>query len=413
MTGTVRVSTAFNVRVMFFLPARKSRADIPLHLASDRRMAFKFIHSADWQIGKTFGRFPVEVQSQLREARLGAIDRMAALTERFGAAHVLVGGDVFDSEGLSDLTVRQPLEVMSGHGRVTWHLLPGNHDPLRAGGIWDRVSAIGRPDNVQVYETGSPVEIEDGVMLLPAPLRGRVAHDDPTAWMDDAELPAGALKIGLAHGSIGRYGTDDHASVPLDPNRATSAGLDYMALGDDHGMKKINARTWYSGTPEPDGWRQNDPGHVLCVEVVGGGADPVVTPERTGLFAWGEFEAGVDADGSIVGIVDQIDALSATMRNCLVRLSLRGSLSLSAGQNLDRHVDRLAAQVRHLDADRSGVRRLAGPDDISVLGEGTELHKVGMRLMRKIDRANVSAEDADIALMALNELIARNEELGG
>ena len=198
--------------------------------------------------------------------------------------------------------------------------------------------------------------------------------------------------------------------MPNDPQRATSAKLDFLALGDDHGMKRIDARTWYSGTPEPDGWRQNDPGHVLCVSVPRDGSEPLVTPERTGVFAWGEFEAGVDSDGSIIGIVDQIENLAATMRNTLVRLTLRGSVSLSAGQNLDRHLERLSAKVRHLDADRSGVRRLAGPDDISVLGEGTELHKVGMRLMRKIDRANVSTEDAEIALMALNELIARNEE---
>lgn len=372
-------------------------------------MAFKFIHSADWQIGKSFARFPVEVQSQLREARVGSIDRIAAIAERFGAGHVLVGGDIYDSDGVSDLTLRQPLEVMAGHARLHWHLLPGNHDPMRAGGIWDRVDVVGRPDNVHIHRDAGPVEISDGVMLLPAPLRGRTTSGDPSAWMDEAETPSGAVRIGLAHGSIGRYGTDESASVPLEPNRFKSARLDYLALGDDHGMKEINTHTWYSGTPEPDGWRQNDPGHVLCVEVASGEA-PVVVPERTGIFAWGEFEAGVDADGSIVGITDQIATLPATMRNCLVRLTLRGSVSLAAGQNLDRYVDRLAAQVRHLDANRDGVRRLAGPDDISVLGEGTELHKVGMRLMRKIDRANISPEDAEIALLALNELIARNEE---
>ncbi len=372
-------------------------------------MAFKFVHSADWQIGKPFARFPGDVQSQLREARLGAIDRMAEIAKGFGASDVLVGGDIYDSDGMSDLTLRQPLEVMAGHARIKWHLLPGNHDPMRAGGIWDRVESVGRPENVHVYQDARPVEIADGVMLLPAPLRGRTTSDDPTVWMDDVVTPVGATRIGLAHGSIGRYGTDDHASVPLDPNRAKLANLDYLALGDDHGMKKINAHTWYSGTPEPDGWRQNDPGHVLCVEAACG-REPVVHAERTGIFAWGEFEAGVDSDGSIVGITDQIATLPATMRNCLVRLTLRGSVSLAAGQNLDRYIDRLSAQVRNLDANREGVRRLAGPDDIAVLGEGTELHKVGMRLMRKIDRANISPEDAEVALIALNELIARNEE---
>jgi len=372
-------------------------------------MTFKFIHSADWQIGKSFARFPEDVQGQLREARLEAIERIGALASSFGAGHVLVGGDIYDSEGMSEHTLRQPLAILERHPSVQWHIIPGNHDPMRPGGVWDRVAAAGSPSNIHVHRVAEPVEIADNVVLLPAPLRGRTTSGDPTAWMDDAVSPSGALRIGLAHGSIGRYGTDDHASVPLDPNRSKTANLDYLALGDDHGMKKINARTWYSGTPEPDGWRQNDPGHALCVAVEPG-AEPVVTPERIGKFAWSEFEAGVDADGSIVGAMDQIATLPAATRNCLVRLTLRGALSLNASRNLERHIVRLAAQVRHLDANQDGVRLMATTDDISVLGEGTELHKVGVRLMRKIDRSGASPEDAEIALIALNELIARNEE---
>jgi len=375
-------------------------------------VTFKFIHTADWQIGKSFGRFPGEVQSVLREARLGAIDRIAELATGFGALHVLVGGDIYDSEGMSDLTLRQPLEAMVAHQRLTWHLLPGNHDPVRTGGIWDRVQGAGLPGNVRLHLTPEPAKIADGAVLLPAPLRGRSASSDPTAWMDNAATAAGALRIGLAHGSIGRYGSDDHASVPIDPNRAKTASLDYLALGDDHGMKKINGQTWYSGTPEPDGWRQNEPGHVLCVTLDGPGSAPHVTPERTGKFAWGSFEAGVDAEGAVVGLAGQIDKLPATARNCLVLLTLKGSISLAAAQNLDRHVDRLKAQFRHLEDDRTGVRRLTNPEDIAILGEGSELHKVGLRLMRKIDRANAAPEDAEIALLALSELIARNEEHG-
>ncbi len=38
-----------------------------------------------------------------------------------------------------------------------------------------------------------------------------------------------------------------------------------MALGDWHGRKQIGPRTWYSGTPEPDAFQDNDPGHALIV----------------------------------------------------------------------------------------------------------------------------------------------------
>ena len=44
----------------------------------------KIIHTADWQLGKPFGRFPQEVRSALAEARLDAIDRLGAAAKSSG-----------------------------------------------------------------------------------------------------------------------------------------------------------------------------------------------------------------------------------------------------------------------------------------------------------------------------------------
>ena len=65
-------------------------------------MRFAFIHTADWQIGKRFGAFESEKAAVLREQRLGAVDRVAEAARAAGAEAVLVAGDVFDSETVSD-----------------------------------------------------------------------------------------------------------------------------------------------------------------------------------------------------------------------------------------------------------------------------------------------------------------------
>ena len=57
----------------------------------------RFIHTADWQIGKVFRRFG-EREALFRQARLDAIDALGALAMREEAAHVLVAGDVYDME---------------------------------------------------------------------------------------------------------------------------------------------------------------------------------------------------------------------------------------------------------------------------------------------------------------------------
>ena len=59
-------------------------------------MAFTFIHTSDWQLGKSFGQFPADVGGALRLARQRVITRIAAAAKEAGAKHVLVAGDVWD-----------------------------------------------------------------------------------------------------------------------------------------------------------------------------------------------------------------------------------------------------------------------------------------------------------------------------
>jgi len=72
----------------------------------------KIIHTADWQLGKPFGRFPAEVRAALAEARLDAIDRIAAAASSSLARHVIVAGDVFDNVEPGDRVVMQAMSRM-------------------------------------------------------------------------------------------------------------------------------------------------------------------------------------------------------------------------------------------------------------------------------------------------------------
>ena len=100
----------------------------------------KFIHTADWQIGKVFRRFG-DNEAMLRQARLDAIETIGRLAKAEGASCVLVAGDVYDSETPHPQTLRAPLERMRLFPQVRWYLLPGNHDPHRPQGVWDRACA--------------------------------------------------------------------------------------------------------------------------------------------------------------------------------------------------------------------------------------------------------------------------------
>ena len=88
-------------------------------------MTFRFLHSADWQIGKVF-RFVDDVtMGLLQDARLRAVTRLGELAGEHGVHHVLVAGDVYDMEALSARSLNQPLERMRNFPDIQWHLLSG------------------------------------------------------------------------------------------------------------------------------------------------------------------------------------------------------------------------------------------------------------------------------------------------
>src|SRR3546814_4007149 len=88
---------------------------------------------------------------------------------------------------------RQALTRMKAAADIRWVLLPGNHDPARADGLWSRL--VGEaPETVIVCLEPQPIELAEGYWLLPAPLQYKRTQDDPTTWFDHAET-----QIGRAH----------------------------------------------------------------------------------------------------------------------------------------------------------------------------------------------------------------------
>jgi hypothetical protein len=56
----------------------------------------RFLHCADWQIGRQFASFNPENAHPLADARLTVVERLARLATKHGVDAVRVAGDVFD-----------------------------------------------------------------------------------------------------------------------------------------------------------------------------------------------------------------------------------------------------------------------------------------------------------------------------
>jgi DNA repair exonuclease SbcCD nuclease subunit len=367
-------------------------------------MPFTFVHTGDWHLGKPYGRFPAERASVLRHARLTAIERIAAVARSGGARHVLVAGDSYDQAMLPDKVVREPVEAMRRQRDLTWHCIPGNHDPDVAGGVWQRLRRDGLPDNVRVYIEPRPVEIETGVFLLPSPLASRATDGDPTAWMDEAQTPPGALRIGLAHGSTQGFGSERTASIQIDPARVAAAGLAYLALGDWHGARQAGERAWYAGTPEPDGFLDNDPGCCLLVRI-DAGARAQVDRVETALFRWRRHRLAAEQPGALERLREEIAALGPEAGRLVLEVEAEGAMSLAADQELAATLDAIEAGLFHLSRKLDRVRVVAEAGDLARLDDDV-LRRAGEEMARlSDDPANADRAVASRALRRLHALV--------
>ena len=364
-------------------------------------MTFRFVHTADWQIGKPFRNFPSDLAGELAAARFASLSKIADIARAQGAAHVLVAGDVFDSETLPNLIVRKALERLAAESAITWLLLPGNHDPARAGGIWDRIQRLGVPGNVVPLLTTEPYAVSADAIILPAPLTSKNPGRDPTAWMDSCATPAGVARIGLAHGSIQGFGSDGESAVLIARDRAVTANLAYLALGDWHGLKKVSDSTWYSGTPEPDRYPDNEPGSVLAVTVDGPRAVKVDVV-ASAHFRWAKVDTTLRSFADLEASGREMIARASEPSRLLVRLALSGSLSLAEHGQIEAWRETLAARLAHLDLDRSALAARPASSDLEILGgEGPLVDAARQLTALAADLTNPERAAAELALIRL------------
>ena len=387
-------------------------------------MPARFLHTADWQLGRPFARVEDSVKrARLQQERIDALARIASVARENQAEFILVAGDAFDSPHASKATVSAACAAIGAIG-LPVYLIPGNHDHGGPDSLWEqpffRREAAGLSPNLHVLLHPEPVELAHAV-ILPCPFLRRHDASDTTQWLRSPEFAAGLpndkARIVLAHGSTQRFGSasaddeaDDHAANSLDLARLPASAYDYIALGDWHGAKQIAPNAWYAGTPELDRFPRGEDyaaGHVLLVEAARG-ASPSVKPISTGRLGWHQTDFALISDESIGQLAAHLERLIGTRAGAdLLQLELTGTVGLEATARLQALIESYQARLLRF---KLNDRTVTAPSDaeiaaLTLRGGDPLLSRVAAKL---VARANAGAtEDAAIARQALRELHAQ------
>jgi DNA repair exonuclease SbcCD nuclease subunit len=353
----------------------------------------KLLHTGDWQLGLRLNFVGGDAAARLRAQRFDTVRRLGALAQERDVDVVVVAGDVFDDNSVGADALQQARDALAAFGDIPVVLLPGNHDPATPDSALARLQPV--PESVHVALAAEPLRF-DGFEIWPCPLTARHAWEDPAAWLPPAPRD-GTIRIVVAHGGALDFGQAAETPNRIDVAAVLARGYDYVALGDWHGLYRVNDRTWYAGAPEATRFKEQRPGHALVVEIDRAGELPRVEPVPVARTRWfsESFELGDDEDVAQLGSwLEALDEKSWT----LVELTLEGQLSLAGRAELDALLDEYEGRIAHLRIAEDTVSAAPTADDLAMLrGEGF--------LGRAIEalRASDDSVDAD-ALRSLYRL---------
>ncbi|HEY5046885.1 MAG TPA: hypothetical protein VII49_02560, partial [Rhizomicrobium sp.] len=215
----------------------------------------------------------------------------------------------------------------------------------------------------------------------------------------------------LAHGSIPSLlpGQSD-AKNPIAEDRAERARLDYLALGDWHGTREITPRTWYSGTPEPDRFRDNDPGNALIVTLDGRGMAPVVEKIAVGHYRWIVMEQEISS-AEDAGAFDRLLGAQSNPERIVAEVRLAGAVDLAARRRVEEILDRHRARYHVLRTDMDSLVATPTDDDLDRIDSRGFIRAAINELRARAQ--DPSDSERDTACAALQRLYTEHLRLGG
>jgi len=381
-------------------------------------MSLRFIHTADWQIGKPFAGIEDEYKRSLvQRERIAALERIAEAAREHEAEFILAAGDLFDSPTPTQSMVSATCAAI-GRMRVPVYAIPGNHDHAGPGSLWEQAFFKEEQSSLapNFHIATAPMAIPgEKFVIFPCPLLRRAESGDTTAWLRSPEVLDTAgdrVRIVLAHGSVQSFREDlgdeeefSTATNHIDLGRLDASRLDYVALGDWHGTKQVAAQVWYSGTPEIDRFpkgSENNPGNILAVTVERGGAARVDVL-RTGRLGWHRHERTLVEDSDVTTLRAEIESLiGQRAQEDLLRLEISGTLGIHSTTELESLLDTLSARLLRL---KYYDRTVLAPSDAEVLAL---TQRAGDPLIASVARQLVARATAgdDVARIALRELHA-------
>ena len=223
----------------------------------------RVIHCADLHLdSKLTAHLSGEKRKERRAELLETFRRMIVYGEQHQVEAILIAGDLFDSNVVSQTTRNTVKQMILNHPGICFYYLKGNHDSK---GIFHESDRV--PDNLKLFTDTWQYYLHPckrGQVVIAG---AELTTENQQNLYESLYLHPDAVNIVMLHGQEMEYqGTDKTAEVPLRELRNKS--IDYLALGHIHTHKEgrldVRGRWCYPGCLEGRGFDEcGEHGFVL------------------------------------------------------------------------------------------------------------------------------------------------------
>lgn len=295
----------------------------------------KFLHTADWHLGIKYAKLGLNAE-KAREIRIRTVKNLMTLAKENNVDFIIIAGDLFDNNEVDRGLIEVMLDIIAQIAPIPVYILPGNHDPLTRDSLY-LDSSWKSLNNVVIFENKEPIEIpERNVTLYPCPVTQKQTRSDLTEWIKAMNE---SISIGIAHGNLQIEGFIDDSNFPIDPERVEKSGLDYLALGEWHSLRKYGGkdgviRTVYPGTPETTKFGESDSGKTVIIEIEKHGSKPVIQEIDIGTLRWEEWTKEVSTIEDLQHIETELAKIEEQEYR-VINLYLKGVIDQETADYLD------------------------------------------------------------------------------
>ena len=296
----------------------------------------RIIHCADLHLdSKLTAHLSGEKRKERKSDLLESFRRMVQYGEKYQAEAILIAGDLFDTNVVSQTAASTVRQIILDHPDMCFYYLKGNHDSL---GIFHEAGQI--PDNLKLFSDSWQYFLQPSKKGQVVIAGAELTKENQQALFQSLYLNQDGVNIVMLHGQEAEYkGQDQTAVIPL--RELKNKGIDYLALGHVHSYKKgqLDARgIWcYPGCLEGRGFDEcGEHGFVLLdIDEETGLCETEFIPfSCRNLYTLSVDVTGCTCTEEIGTCVEQkLDEAGYAARH-MMKIVLIGELNLSCEKNL-------------------------------------------------------------------------------